>query len=92
MTQRGRNPNLALGAAVMGYVVYVNHPTSTATVHDANCRYYRHRVADRRRNGHWQTGFANVEEAMTYAQSSGKRRVRACRVCLPGLRVGDPGQ
>ena len=76
----------------MGYVVYVNHPTSTATVHCADCRFYRHRVADVTRYGYWKVGFANPAQAMAYAHSTGKRRVRACRVCLPGLRVGNPGQ
>jgi len=71
----------------MEYVVYVNHPTSTATVHRPDCRYYGRRVANRTRNGHWQTGFASVDETMAYAHSAAKRRVRSCRPCLPGSRA-----
>jgi len=71
----------------MGYVVYVNHPTSTATVHRVECRFYRHRVANRTRNGHWQTGFDSVDEAIAYAHSTRKRRVRTCSVCLAGHTV-----
>ena len=71
----------------MGYVVYVNHPTSTATVHDATCRYYRHRVAHRTMNGHWKVGFATLDDAMAYARSTRKRRVRTCSVCLAGHTV-----
>jgi hypothetical protein len=67
----------------MGFVVYVNHSTSKARVHRADCRFYRDRLGDVTPNGFWKVGFATFEEAMTYAEGTGKRHLRPCSICVP---------
>lgn len=66
----------------MEYVVYVNRPTSKATVHDAHCSLYRGRVADATKNCFWKARIATLHEAMTYAQNTQKRHVGACGRCI----------
>ena len=63
------------------YVVYVNYPTSTATVHSA-CGYVRS-PGDHTPNGGWHGRFVSEESARKYAKSTGVRTVRFCRLCFP---------
>jgi hypothetical protein len=39
-------------------------------------------AADGTPNGYWKAGFATLDDAMTYAQDTRKRRVRTCSSCL----------
>lgn len=63
------------------YVVYVNYPTSTATVHSA-CGYVRS-PGDHTPNGGWHGRFVSKESAWKYAKSTCSKRVRCCRLCFP---------
>lgn len=66
----------------MSYVVYVNHPTSKARVHNIDCSEYRNRKADETENGYWsEEHFQTVKEAMTFAKSTGKADVSVCSKC-----------
>ena len=69
------------------YVVYENYPTNAATVHVSTCRIYVCRIADETRNGKWHGPFDNVESALNLAKATGRRNLRVCRLCLPGLTV-----
>lgn len=71
----------------MKYVVYENYPTNAATVHVSTCRIYVCRIADETRNGKWHGPFDDVESALNLAKATGRRNLRVCRLCLPGLTV-----
>jgi len=71
----------------MAYVVYVNHPTNRATVHRAECRYHVHRKARKTRNGYWSCALGTLQEALSYAHSTGKATVRTCKVCIKPARA-----
>lgn len=66
----------------MWYVVYVNHPTSTATVHSASCWFYENRIADQTDHGYWTELLLTRDDAVAYARATGKRNVRTCSVCI----------
>ena len=78
-------PN-TLGVGVK-YYVYENYPTSAATVHVSTCERYIDRVCDRTPNGKWHGPFDNVESALNFAKATGRRNLKICRLCLPGLTV-----
>ena len=65
----------------MSYVVYVNHPTDKAFVHEAE--YWRsvRRQADRTANGYWADEFGAQEAALAFARSTGKGNVRLAKCC-----------
>lgn len=71
----------------MQYCFYENYPTNAATVHKAECKHYINRVSDRTKNGEWHGPFADIESALNCAKSTGRRNLRICRTCLPGLNV-----
>ena len=71
-------PTSAIGGE---FVVYVNHPTSAATVHASNCGIYRNRKANETANGYWTCPFPDRERAHRYASRSGKKNVRTCSKC-----------
>lgn len=60
------------------YVVYVNHPTNKAIVHDTDCGKYTNRRRDRTHNGYWSETFESFEESWNYAKSTGKKTVDTC--------------
>ena len=66
----------------MRYVVYVNHPTNKAIVHDTDCGKYTKRRRDRTINGYWSEIFKNFEEAMNYAKRTGKKNIDTCAFCI----------
>jgi len=63
------------------YVVYVNHPTSAATVHSINCGIYQNRKANTTRNGYWKASFPHPKKAQAFASSTGKKNLRICSKC-----------
>ena len=69
------------------YVVYENYPTDAATVHVSTCWRYINRVCDETPNGKWHSPFADRESALNFAKATGRRNLRFCRLCLPGLTV-----
>ena len=66
----------------MGYVVYVNNPTSKAMVHDTKCGKYTSRRRDKTIHGFWSDIFENLEEALSFAKNSGKKNVDTCSFCI----------
>jgi len=64
------------------YVMYVNHPTSTVTIHSTECRYYQNREDEQTPNGYWMGSFSFFKDAENRAAGAGKKRVRICKVCL----------
>ncbi len=80
----------------MQYVFYENYPTNAATVHVSTCKHYINRVCDRTKNGEWHGPFDDIESALNCAKATGRRNLRICRKCLPGLNVkievGDPNR
>ena len=65
----------------MAFAVYVNYPSSRATVHSTDCHVYRNRRAERTDNGHWRKHFSCLEDAQAYASGTGGK-VGACAFCL----------
>ena len=70
----------------MEYVVYENYPTNAATVHVSTCERARE-PGTHTRNGEWYGTFADREIALKRAKVTGRRNLRICRLCLPGLTV-----
>lgn len=70
----------------MEYVVYENYPTNAATVHVSTCKRARE-PGNCTRNGGWHGTFADREIALNFAKATGRRNLRICRLCLPGLTV-----
>ena len=68
------------------FTVYVNHPTSTVTIHSTACYYFRNRIADETPNGHWEKPLSCVEDAWKHAMAENKRTKRYCGTCLPGYQ------
>ncbi len=66
----------------MSHVVYVNHPTNKAMVHDTNCGKYTYRRRDETINGYWSGTFGSLEEALNYAKGTGKKNVDTCAFCV----------
>ena len=64
------------------YVVYVNYPTSTATVHKSTAKHAR-KPGVHTNNGMWHGTFDSKKSACKYAKSTGVGRVRCCRWCFP---------
>lgn len=64
------------------YVVYVNNPTSTATVHKSICGHAR-APGVHTDNGMWHGIFLSKNTAWEYAKSTGVGTVRCCRICFP---------
>jgi hypothetical protein len=65
----------------MQYVVYVNHPTSRATIHTVDCVKYINRKGNSTPNGYWQTNFNNPESATNFAKRT-KENWRYCTFCF----------
>lgn len=65
----------------MSYVVYANHPTDKAFVHEADCWRSVKRKATCTENGYWADGFGTREQALAFARGTGKRNVRAAKCC-----------
>ena len=70
----------------MEYVVYENYPTNAATVHVSTCEHARE-PGTHTNNGEWYGTFADREIALKHAKATGRRNLRICRLCLPGLTV-----
>ena len=70
----------------MEYVVYENYPTNAATVHVSTCERARE-PGTHTKNGEWYGTFADREIALKRAKVTGRRNLRICRLCLPGLNV-----
>ncbi len=70
----------------MPYVVYVNHPNNKAIVHTTTCGKYTKRRRDKTHNGYWsiveREPFETIEEAMSFARSTGKATVDSCAFCV----------
>lgn len=66
----------------MSFVVYVNHPTSKARIHESMCRHYQNREKEDTRNGFWSKKFKTFEEAKAYARASGKKVKDSCYHCF----------
>jgi len=66
----------------MSYVVYVNHPTSKARAHNSICIYYIKRKAEKTYNGYWSKPFESFDEALSYANETGKAHIDTCSVCI----------
>lgn len=71
----------------MPYVVYVNHPTSGATVHNTSCGKYIYRRRGKTKNGYWSDAvgeppFETLEEALAYANDTGKVHIDTCAFCI----------
>ena len=66
----------------MSYVVYVNQPMTTATVHGAAYWVYEKRIADPTDNGLWRDLLLTLDDAMACARHTAKIRVRECSCCL----------
>ena len=65
----------------MGYVVYVNHPTNKAIVHNTDCSRYVNRKRDKTSNGYWTIPFPTQQAAWNYAKSTGKKTIDSCAFC-----------
>ena len=65
----------------MKYYVYENKPTSAATVHSAYCGVYIRRRAESTPNGGWRGPFASRQDALKFAESTGRRNVKMCSRC-----------
>jgi ribosomal protein L24E len=65
----------------MTYIVYVNNPTNKAFVHSTDCIKYLARKRDRTPNGYWTEPFVNMENALNYAKSTGKKTIDTCSFC-----------
>ena len=63
------------------YAVHVDHPTNTAKIHKATCTWFKKRIPD----GHdryWRFGFKTYDEALNFANKSGKKHVSDCYFCF----------
>lgn len=65
----------------MPYVVYVNTPTNKATIHNTACHKYQFRKRDKTTNGYWTESLPDMEHALNYAKSTGKKTVDTCAFC-----------
>ena len=68
------------------YVVYENYPTNAATIHVSTCGRARE-PGNCTPNGKWHGPFADRESALNFAKATGRRNLRFCGICLPGLTV-----
>ena len=66
----------------MGYVVYVNDPTSKAMVHDTRCGKYTGRRRDKTIHGFWSEKFNDLKKALNFAKNTGKKNVDTCAFCI----------
>lgn len=64
------------------YVVYVNHPKNMAMIHQETCHIFQNRARDETINGYWRIGFNTIEEAESFAQSTGKAHIDTCAKCI----------
>lgn len=66
----------------MFYVVYVNHPTSKAMVHNTSCGKYTKRRRNKTIHGYWSETFKAFEEALSFAKNTNKSNIDTCAFCI----------
>lgn len=66
----------------MKFIVYVNHPTNKAIIHNVDCHKYKNRKRDKTINGYWSDMFMDFESAKKFAVSRGKKNVDTCAFCM----------
>jgi hypothetical protein len=69
----------------MSYVVYVNHPTNKAMVHNINCGKYAARRREKTPNGYWCGPFNDYKKALEFAQTTQKKTIASCAFCCKGI-------
>ena len=72
----------------MKYSVYVSHAINKAVLHTRDCAFNRlHGGLHSHGQGYWKD-FDNIEEAISFIKSTGKKEKKACKYCLPNVKIG----